>query len=135
MLLWNDTRIADCLLFNIPDGLPGAMRRRWRPWLRALKGTEFGTAPAVIRRSCSSRSAHFIVPLAQFLPAVSPSLADASNVRVQDLALTGFGNIDVIDMDTIDVSNLNRQFLFRCRCYIRSVKELIEHVAFRRKHR
>lgn len=43
---------------------------------------------------------------------------------LKNLALTGFGEIHILDLDTIDLSNLNRQFLFR-REHIKKSKALV----------
>lgn len=43
---------------------------------------------------------------------------------LKNLVTTGFGEIHVVDLDTIDLSNLNRQFLFR-HAHIKKSKALV----------
>ena len=46
---------------------------------------------------------------------------------LKNLVLTGFGTIHIVDLDTIDLSNLNRQFLFRHE-HIKKSKALVRHL-------
>lgn len=41
------------------------------------------------------------------------TLLTLSLTPVKNIVLTGFGKITLLDLDTIDISNLNRQFLFK----------------------
>jgi ubiquitin-like 1-activating enzyme E1 B len=43
---------------------------------------------------------------------------------LKNIVLTGFGEIHIVDLDTIDLSNLNRQFLFRHE-HIKKSKALV----------
>ncbi|MCJ1433454.1 E1 ubiquitin-activating protein uba2 [Xylographa pallens] len=43
---------------------------------------------------------------------------------LKNLLLTGFGEVHIVDLDTIDLSNLNRQFLFRHE-HIKKSKALV----------
>merc|ERR1719376_1009826 len=43
---------------------------------------------------------------------------------LKNLVMTGFRKIEIIDLDTIDVSNLNRQFLFH-KCHVGKPKALV----------
>jgi ubiquitin-like 1-activating enzyme E1 B len=50
---------------------------------------------------------------------------------LKNLVLTGFGEIHIVDLDTIDLSNLNRQFLFRHE-HIKKSKALVAKEAAQR---
>jgi len=50
---------------------------------------------------------------------------------LKNLVLTGFGEIHIVDLDTIDLSNLNRQFLFGYE-HIKKSKALVSRPALRR---
>jgi len=92
-------------------------------------------APKAWMRNTLERSGPFCLPDFDHTPGVLHGLMGQCRVLVvgagglgcellKDLALMGFSKLDVIDMDTIELSNLNRQFLFRRNNIGRSKAEI-----------
>eukprot|EP01113_Clastostelium_recurvatum_P011315 TRINITY_DN15741_c0_g1_i2.p1 TRINITY_DN15741_c0_g1~~TRINITY_DN15741_c0_g1_i2.p1 ORF type:complete len:458 (+),score=128.47 TRINITY_DN15741_c0_g1_i2:40-1374(+) len=87
--------------FDFDDGIPG----RWNHLSKVLD--RGGSQPDTPDNQANRRN------LREKMRVLVIGAGGLGCEILKNLALSGFKNIDVIDMDTIDVSNLNRQFLFR----------------------
>ncbi|XP_037952949.1 nedd8-activating enzyme E1 catalytic subunit [Teleopsis dalmanni] len=87
--------------------------------LAALSGKRWNSLRNILERNGPFYKSDFVPSKdnLEFLQTISKILVIGAGglgcELLKDLALMGFRDIHVIDMDTIELSNLNRQFLFR----------------------
>lgn len=71
---------------------------------------------------------HMTATMSRWITFVVPTNINASNCSpVKNVVMTGFGDITLLDLDTIDLSNLNRQFLFRKKD-VKQSKALVQFI-------
>jgi hypothetical protein len=132
---------------------PSSSRHRRQPRAQQRAAPTYGSPQHVTEHSCSRHPWTQVArPTTQRqsthgrrwwyrlrAPYVSSISSDSSFIcsPVKNVVLAGFGYITLLDLDTIDLSNLNRQFLFRkkdvkqskalvcCSCSTRSPYGLI----------
>lgn len=90
-----------------------------------------GTTYTKIKQVSASTAMTFFFDIDMFLLQSRVLLVGAGGIGcelLKNLVLTGFGTIVIVDLDTIDLSNLNRQFLFRQE-HIKKSKALVSIAA------
>lgn len=94
-------------LLGSGDMLPDHLQRRWSHVRKILERPGPFCHPEF---EASSDNLKFLMNSCKILVIGAGGLGCE---LLKDLGMMGFRHIHVIDMDTIDLSNLNRQFLFR----------------------
>ncbi|XP_044156638.1 NEDD8-activating enzyme E1 catalytic subunit isoform X2 [Bufo gargarizans] len=99
--------LSDKMAVDVGCGDTGDWEGRWNHVKKFLERSGPFTHPEF---EPSNESLQFLLETCKLLVVGAGGLGCE---LLKNLALSGFRQIHVIDMDTIDVSNLNRQFLFR----------------------
>lgn len=109
--------MADCCIAPPLFQRARANRRHWDLFRLLQHGTAFPneTSAVALGEFDPSSAAETLAFLQEECRVLIIGAGGLGCELLKNVVLSGFTQIDIIDMDTIDVSNLNRQFLFRAK--------------------